>query len=95
MSLLWNPASKLLIIHLSSANVPKGVLNVYWNQGGKAIDDFFEEHRSACKENWICKRLKLRDEPSIDLSHGGSPGTSKSAKGHQLSFVLEDPHLVL
>lgn len=85
VSILLQFSRSSLIIHLRSANVPKGVLNVYWNQGGKAIDDFFEEHRSACKDNWICRRLKLRDSDGLT-----APQTSRFNTKTRVSFLLRE-----
>lgn len=63
--------------HTNSTNT-----RVYWDHGNVEIDRFDEQHSGACKTNWVCNRLGLRElEVEYPPSPGGTPSPRKRGKG--------------
>jgi hypothetical protein len=83
------------LISINSAKVQCDVLNVYWNSGGRAIEDFLKEHLTECKgKNWVCDRLGVlnptifNDHYDVDTEDQGLTSDRGVSKKPTLSLML-------
>jgi hypothetical protein len=58
----------------------------YWDGGSAKIQEFLDDHREGCQNNWVCHKLGL---DSV-LVHPNSPKKDLPAsKKQKLSFILD------